>query len=133
MMHTHCLKCNKPLKNKLSMKLGYGKTCYRIISLEKPISNKSNESNHIVKLQQTIDFLKCEINMIKLQLTSIKSNSNSNVPIERNKKELTRIEQEPNKNNMCNVLNELKELFNENTNVKHFLIHIELDKKRIDL
>ena len=129
MSYTKCLRCNKELRNENSKKFGYGKTCYRIIQMEKQLKVENIDSDKIKELTEIIQFLKCEINMIKTQMKTLKMNSSITVnSIERIKSEVKRPEQNLKINDMNNCLKEMKELFNQNTDIKSFLVHIEVKR-----
>ena len=112
----NCLRCNKKLTNTNSIKLGYGKICYKKHLLE---VNKTQEKNELI---ETIDFLKCEIKMIKLQLKNIKNNTSNSIPIERIQN-THRPEQNNNLNhtNMNEVMKEMKTLFQSVDNIRDLL------------
>ena len=80
-----CKRCNRVLTNKESIKLGFGKRCYSLILQEK--ENKQIPSS---KLENEVQFLKCEINMLKRELKGIKSTNSiayRDEPIERIKQD----------------------------------------------
>jgi len=119
MIENFCLRCGKKLTNEKSIKLGYGKTCYILHQHE----NNSNSNNEITN---TLNFLKCEINMIKNQLSQLKNNGISqNIPIERIKQSTNTI-MSKDENKMNDVIKEMKELFVSVSNVRELLIHVEV-------
>ena len=80
-----CKRCNRVLTNKESIKLGFGKRCYSLILQEK--ENKQIPSS---KLENEVQFLKCEINMLKRELKGVKSTNSiayRDEPIERIKQD----------------------------------------------
>lgn len=120
---TYCKRCNRELKNPESIKLGYGKKCFILSQFE----NKDNCNSEILN---TLNFLKCEINMIKLQMKQLKQNGNNGnskvEAIERIKREVVK-KDDKFVNNMNSVIAEMKELFVSVKDVKDLLIHIELN------
>ena len=125
MTHTYCLRCGKKLTNEKSIKLGYGKICYALHQQE----NRLNTNNEIIN---TLNFLKCEINMLKNQLKLLKINGISQIESIERIKQIKQINNEftPNElNYRNNVLNELKEIFVSVSNVQELLIHIEINKE----
>ncbi|MHA2007839.1 MAG: DUF6011 domain-containing protein [Promethearchaeota archaeon] len=69
MNYDHCLRCGKKLTNPLSRERGFGRTCFSIKQLEG--KNKVNE-----EVLREINFLKCEIKMLKQLYHQIKRNGN---------------------------------------------------------
>jgi hypothetical protein len=88
-MSVRCKRCNRVLTNEKSIKLGYGKICYRILILHgKKIIQE--EYKEIPKLEDAVNFLKCEVKMIKRQLRELKFTKSvyyQENPIERIKRE----------------------------------------------
>lgn len=114
-----CKRCGRTLKSPESIKRGYGLKCFKIIQLQ--------ENSNDAKLTNEINFLKCEINMIKRQLKQSKNiiyNKNLE-PIERIKKDLERPERDSNKVNFNVVIKELKVIFN-NGDLKKYLTPIQI-------
>jgi len=67
MSYDYCLRCGKKLTNPISKERGFGSTCFRIKQLEgKNTFNK--------ELLREINFLKCEIKMLKKLYHQIKTN-----------------------------------------------------------
>ena len=67
MSYDYCLRCGKKLTNPISKERGFGSTCFRIKQLEG--KNKFNK-----ELLREINFLKCEIKMLKKLYYQIKIN-----------------------------------------------------------
>jgi hypothetical protein len=86
-----CKRCGRPLTSELSIKRGYGPTCY--------------QKN---KLTDEIDFLKCEVKMLKRLFRQAKF-STTVEPIERVKK--VEIRAKLSESPMGAVMEELKDLF----------------------
>ena len=98
-----CKRCKAKLTNLESIKMGYGKTCYRIIQLQERVENKQ-ESYKI-----EINFLKCEINMLKRMMKQIQTMGIKNIEaIERIRNEGERPERDANKGNFFVIVKELK-------------------------
>ncbi|MFW9881365.1 MAG: DUF6011 domain-containing protein [Candidatus Thorarchaeota archaeon] len=112
-----CNRCGRPLRSTESIKKGYGPKCFKIIQLQK----KSPEN----ELKTEIDFLKCEINMIKRQLKNSQSISPGprSEPIDRIKREENLPERNKDITNFNMVINELKTIFNQGDPKKN-LAHI---------
>lgn len=125
---TNCKRCGKELKNPNSIKLGYGKTCYRIITLQE---TKKEETNELTEVISTIRFLKCEINMMKIQMKSMKQNGISTNSIERIKQDEHRPERDTNIGNMADVMNEFQELISSVSETHQLLTHIETNRPSI--
>lgn len=64
MSEVRCIRCNRILRSKESIKLGYGKTCYRITKLQEK-DKPNSQSDDIL-------FLKMEVKMLKRQIGEIK-------------------------------------------------------------
>ena len=96
----NCKRCGRVLRSEKSIALGYGETCYRIASLQKPV----------VDIESEISFLKREISMLK---SIIKSNNiTRSRPIERIKITQKDLVQPAAQLKMSDVINEMKNLFN---------------------
>ena len=103
-----CKRCNAILKAEKSRKLGYGRTCYRIVQLQE--TNKPNP-----KINNEIAFLKMEIKQLKRMIRNIQVNGKTIESIESIKKEVITI---PDilKQGFSNVVKEMKTIFTENFN-----------------
>lgn len=129
---TNCKRCGKELKSSKSIKLGYGKTCYRIITLQE-IKEPIENTEILDEVISTIKFLKCEINMMKIQMKSMKQNGIVNPidPIERIKQGEHRPERDLNIGNMAGVLKEFQELVSGVSDIRQLLIPIETNRPNI--
>ena len=120
---SHCKRCGRVLRNKESIIRGYGPTCYRLSQQKELESEITSDFN----LKSEIDFLKCEVKMLKRMLRHVKCNTihNNNVsdPIERIKRDEHRPERNESKISMSNVIGELKSLF-KNGNYRDLLIAV---------
>lgn len=67
MSYDYCLRCGKKLTNPISKERGFGRTCFKIKQREK--ENKDNG-----EILREINFLKCEIKMLKKLYHQIKTN-----------------------------------------------------------
>ncbi|MFX1378551.1 MAG: DUF6011 domain-containing protein [Promethearchaeota archaeon] len=115
-----CKRCGRVLKSAKSIKLGYGPTCYRIVKFH----------DNPINIEEEIKFLKIEINMLKKVVRDLKSNkliSYQGSPIIKIRNEESKLERDINKGQMKEVIQELKNCFqNCNGDVKSLLkpIHI---------
>lgn len=104
MSEIRCKLCNRILRSEESIKLGYGKTCYRIMKLNQTKQPEDNSDD--------IMFLKMEVKMLKRQIGEIKRSGIKVV----DKIERLKMTDNPIKNeqkiqfNKC--VSELKEIFN---------------------
>lgn len=121
--NSHCKRCGRILRNKVSIARGYGPTCYRLSQQNE--MERGNISD--IKIKSELDFLKCEIKMLKRLLKQAKCNSihNNNIsdPIERIKRDEHRPERNESKIAMSNVIGELKSLF-KNGNYRDLLVAV---------
>ena len=117
-MSIKCKRCNRVLKNPLSIEKGYGDTCFRIIQLQQ-------EKEPKIEVNQELSFIKCEINMLKRMFKNIQTNGIIIDPIERIKNDNHRPERDLNKGNMANVITEMKEIFSRIKNVYEILTPIQ--------
>ena len=115
-----CKRCNRRLTSKLSIERGYGDTCYRIIQLQKTELPKVKSD-----FNQELAFIKCEIKTLKRMFRNIQTNGISINPIEKIKQDNLRTEKDLNKNNMTNVITELKNIMNSVENIHDILKPIE--------
>ena len=104
-----CKRCNRILKNKLSIDRGFGETCYRIFKLQETKLEINPEIN------TEIDFLKMEIKMLKRMIKNIQVN-NAVIPIERIKQNRPEQKISGNQNNYGKVMIEMKDVFNKMKN-----------------
>lgn len=116
MSHDHCLRCGKKLTNLLSRERGFGRTCFSIKQLED--KNKVNE-----EVLGEINFLKCEIKMLKRLYNQIKLNGikyPKEAALERIKREETVKIEDPllreYRNAFEECISELKEVLKERAN-----------------
>lgn len=95
-----CLRCNRVLTAKESIERGYGLKCYRIVQLNAQRTNNDTD----------IQFLKCEINMLKRQYKELKAKGfiAGIEPIERIGEDQHRPERDPFKIEFNIVVKELK-------------------------
>lgn len=108
---TRCKRCRAILTNPKSIELEYGKICYRVVQLQK---KKEDDDMKI-----DINFLKCEINMLKRMIKQIKSTGINNIEdIERIRIDEQRPERDGNKGNLVLVVKELKTFFKESKLLK---------------
>ena len=103
-----CKRCGRPLTNSISIELGYGKKCYRIIQLEQEAHTEEIKSDLI----NEISFLKMEINFLKRQFNELKSAKvvNYEDSIER----IKQIKKQPDtkeRSNFTIIINEMKMIF----------------------
>jgi hypothetical protein len=126
-----CKRCGRVLKSAKSIKLGYGPTCYRISKFHDNPVNPVNSNLH-----EEIKFLKIEIKMVKKILRELKANqfTSYQIPaIERIKKQERSPERNTNKLQMTEVIQELKNCFqNCNGNVKSLLTPIPMENTLIE-
>lgn len=104
-----CKRCNRILKNKLSIEHGYGAKCYRIIQLNKKEPNESiigELLNRVRKLELDNSFMKHQLKHKTIIDSEIE-------PIERIKPDEQRPEREPFKIQFNVVIKELKIVFNK--------------------
>ncbi|MFX0004628.1 MAG: DUF6011 domain-containing protein [Candidatus Hodarchaeota archaeon] len=115
-----CKRCGRVLKSAKSIKLGYGPTCYRIVKFH----------DNPINIQEEIKFLKIEINMLKKIIRELKFNKITSYqasPIIKIRNEARNLESDINKGQMKEVIQELKNCFqNCNGDIKSLLkpIHI---------
>jgi hypothetical protein len=115
-----CKRCGRVLKSAKSIKLGYGPTCHRIVKFH----------DNSINIQEEIKFLKIEINTLKKVIRELKPNkiiSYQASPIIKIRNEERNLERDINKGQMKEVIQELKNCFqNCNGDVKSLLkpIHI---------
>ena len=115
-----CKRCGRVLKSARSIKLGYGPTCYRIVKFH----------DNPINIQEEIKFLKIEINMLKKIIRELNFNKVTSYqasPIIKIRNEESNLESDINKGQMKEVIQELKNCFqNCNGNIKSLLkpIHI---------
>jgi len=123
-----CKRCGRALRSQESIKRGYGPKCFKITQLQ----DKNQDKNQDKKITSEIDFLKCEINMIKRQLkqSQHKIFAHESRPIERIKKEEKRPERNFNMVNFSTVINELKTIFTQG-DPKSMLIHVQKEEVKI--
>ena len=134
MSYEHCLRCGRKLTNLRSKERGFGRTCFKIKQMEK--ENKINEETI-----REINFLKCEIKMLKnlyhsIKISGIISQENA---IERIKREETAKIEDPllskYRNAFKECIAELKEVLKERANkVEESLDRLPIMiKKELDL
>ena len=152
---TNCKRCGKELKSPDSIKLGYGRTCYRIITLQESkieipseiaefndVIELIDDNNSSIRIENTkmldevldvVKFLKCEIKMMKMQMKSMKQNGivNTTESIERIIKDEERPERSENMGNMANVRKEFEELVSSVSETHQLLTHIETSRPNI--
>ncbi|MFX1567752.1 MAG: DUF6011 domain-containing protein [Promethearchaeota archaeon] len=115
MSYNHCLRCGRKLTNLISKERGFGRTCFKIKQMEK--ENKVNE-----EVLREINFLKCEIKMLKGLYHQIKTNGirYQEDPIERIKREESAKIEDPllskYRNAFKECISELKEVLKERAN-----------------
>lgn len=110
-----CKRCGRILKNPESVKLGYGKTCYRIVQLQETIEPEVKP-----EVNQEIAFLKIEIKTLKRMFKQIQIKGTIE-PIERIKRDDHRPERDSNKGNFAGVMKEMKEMFSKIESVYELL------------
>jgi len=137
-----CKRCGRALTSPESIKRGYGPRCFKITQLQeknivqsqeliqKPQNKKDEKEEQVITSE--IDFLKCEINMIKRQLKQAQYRPiiHESRPIERIKREEQRPERNIHMSNFSTVINELKTIFTEG-DPKKLLVHIPKEEARI--
>ena len=111
-MTFRCLRCNRILTSKESIKRKYGKTCFRIVNSQKPKQ----------EINETVEFMKLELKMLKRQINELKIHGiKQSDTIERLKQDKIQV-QTVEKVNFSNVMSELKDIFNKtNGNWKKIL------------
>ncbi|MFW9900495.1 MAG: DUF6011 domain-containing protein, partial [Candidatus Thorarchaeota archaeon] len=115
MSYDHCLRCGRKLTNPISKERGFGRTCFKIKQREK--ENKHNE-----EILREINFLKCEIKMLKNLYHNIKTNGTiyHEDAIERIRREETAKIEDPllgkYRNAFKECIAELKEVLKERAN-----------------
>ena len=114
MSEIRCKRCNRILRNKLSIEHGYGDKYYRIIQLNKKPEVKPEFS-------QELAFIKCEVATLKRMFRNIQINGANIDPINRIKPDEQRPERDANKGNMANVITEMKTIFSRIENVYDIL------------
>ncbi len=130
MSEIRCKRCNRILKNKLSVERGYGAKCYRIVQLNQE-PEKPNESiigellNRVRKLELDNSFMKHQLKH------KIIVNSNVEV-IERIKSDEHRPEREPFKVQFNVVIKELKIVFNKDNFDYHDILEPINDRETIE-
>lgn len=107
-----CLRCNRKLTNKESIKIGYGKKCFKIMELSK--------KDYSIK--DTIEFMKFEINQLKKQVNNLKihgiKQKDTIERLKQEKKVITNKQQVK----MISCVSELKDIFTKtNGNIKLIL------------
>lgn len=112
-----CKRCGRALRSPESIKRGYGLKCFKIIQLREKFPEP--------ELKNEIEFLKCEINMIKRHLKQSQNTipGPQSEPIERIKREENGPERNIDIINFNTVINELKIVFNQGDPKKN-LIHV---------
>ena len=121
-----CKRCGRPLRSEKSIKLGYGPTCYRL----------SKTQDNPFNIKQEIEFLKIELKTLKKLLRELKTvnlSSGQSSPIIRINREEKRPEQNQSKGQMREVLQELKNCFQDcNGDVKMLLTPIATEINVLD-
>lgn len=116
-----CKRCGRGLKSAKSIKLGYGPICYK----------KINSHDNSINIEEEIKFLKIEIKMLKNLIREFKANkimSPQTSPIIRIRTQETTPEREVNRIQMREVIQELKNCFqNCNGDVKSLLKPIQME------
>jgi hypothetical protein len=116
-----CRRCGRVLKSEKSIKLGYGPTCYRI---------RTNHDNPI-NIEEEIKFLKLEIKTLKNFMRELKAEkipSSQTSPIPNIRKDEKNPERDANKDNLAEVIQELKRCFQScNGEVKRLLKPIQIE------
>lgn len=114
MPEIRCKRCNRVLKNKESIKLGYGAKCYRIIELQEQ-QNTPNEDYTELKNKCNQLSLKYTILERKLQklIENGVSDSNLNWNVNRNKPDTHRPERNTQVVRFNMVVKELRVIFTE--------------------
>lgn len=134
MQKVTCKRCGRTLTSPESIKRGYGPRCFKIAHLQEKNQEQNQELEEIQeeKITTEIDFLKCEINMIKRQLKQAQYRPivHEARPIERIKREEQRPEKNINMTNFSTVINELKTIFTQG-DPKKMLIHIPKEEAKI--
>jgi len=129
-MTVFCKRCGRKLTSAKSIKLGYGPTCYRKITLQKSSQVNSN------KIEEELKFLKIELKMVKKTLRELRANPiqstgvrfSQSSPIVRIRREESRPERDVNKGRMTKVIQELKACFqNCNGDVRSLLKPAQMD------
>ncbi len=110
-----CKRCNRILKNKLSIERGFGETCYRIFKLNK---TSVPEINPIVN--QELILLKFEINKLKKMFRQIQTKGTID-SIERNKQVRPEQKVDGNEANFGSVIQEMKGIFSKIESVFDYL------------
>ena len=140
-----CKRCGRALTSPESIKRGYGPKCFKITQLQEK-SQEVKIQNEVQKIEiseqkntpkehmitSEIDFLKCEINMIKRQLKQAQYGTivHESRPIERIRREEHRPERNVNMTNFSTVINELKTIFTQG-DPKKMLIHVPKEELKI--
>ncbi|HEC37613.1 hypothetical protein LCGC14_0471710 [marine sediment metagenome] len=120
-----CKRCNRVLKAEGSIKLSYGKNCYRIMQLQKTQITSPNNMN-LEELFNRIRKLELDNNFMKHQLKHRTNVSISNVEtIERIKQDHHRPERNEVKVQFNVVVKELKVIFHERFDFHEFLKPID--------
>lgn len=151
---TNCKRCGKELKSPKSIKLGYGRICHRIITLQESkieIPSEIAEFNDVIELiddnnsnirientemldevLNAVRFLKCEIKMMKMQMKSMKQNGIvKQDAIERIIRDEERPERNNNMSNMANVRKEFEELVSNVSEIRFLLTPADTDRPSI--
>ncbi|MFX1274671.1 MAG: DUF6011 domain-containing protein [Promethearchaeota archaeon] len=124
MEKTNCKRCGRALRSQESIKRGYGPKCFKITQLQ--------EKTQETKITSEIDFLKCEINMIKRQLRQSQNNIivHKAQPIEKINRDEHRPERNLNKANFSVVIKELKDMFTQG-DPRKMLMHVPREEIKI--
>lgn len=115
MSYENCLRCGRKLTNPTSKERGYGRTCFKIKQFQE--KNKVNE-----EVLREINFLKCEIKMLKNLYHNIKNKGTiyHKDAIERIRREETAKIEDPllskYRNAFKECIAELKEVLKERAN-----------------
>jgi len=112
---TKCKRCGRILKNSTSIKIGYGKTCARIVKLQQV--NKHEMSSEIA-------FLRCEIATLKRMFKQIQANGTVE-PIERIRQNRPEQKISGNEANFGSVIIEMKKKFLEIDSVYELLTPVD--------
>ncbi len=129
-MTVFCKRCGRKLTSAKSIKLGYGPTCYKKITIQESLQVDSN------KIEEELKFLKIELKMVKKTLRELRTNpiqsneviSSQASPIVRIRREESRPERDASKGRMREVIQELKACFqNCNGDVRSLLKPAQMD------
>jgi hypothetical protein len=126
-----CKRCNRVLTSQESIKLGYGKKCYRIIKLQENMHESNNDL--ILELVDRVRKLELDNYFMKIQLKHRAIVSNINVEaIERIKQDRHRPERNEMKVQFNVIVKELKVIFNEGFHYTDILKPINAREKPED-